>query len=96
MKVNTKLKMLPLSYLEKIGRYDTKLHRGYASWPGYPRNMMNELQKVAKEGEEVKFIRNCEPPKGILFLYKHKKFITVRIESSEHDWVIPSNWVVKV
>lgn len=96
MKVNTKLRMLPLnSYLRKIGRYDPKLHEEGNS-PGYPSSMMQELQRVAEKGEKVKFIRDWQPPKDAKRLYKHKKFITVEIESSKNRWTIPSNWVVKV
>ena len=95
MKVNTKLRMLPLnSYLRKIGRYDPKLHKEGSS-PGYPSSMMQELQRVAEKGEEVRFIRNWEPPKSVKALYKHKKFITVRVERTKNHWTIPSNWVVK-
>lgn len=96
MKVNTKLRMLPLnSYLRKIGRYDPKLHK-VGNSPGYPSSMMQELQRAAEKGEEVRFIRNWRPPKSVKDLYKHKKFITVEIKLTKNQWTIPSNWVVRV
>lgn len=98
MKENTKLRMLPLNdYLRKIGRYDPKLHGVNTSSPGYPSYMMKELQEVAERGEKVIFIRDWEPVlKSSKRLYKHKKFITVKIESSGNSWTIPSNWVVRI
>ena len=96
MKVNTKLRMLPLnSYLKKIGRYDPKLHKEGNS-PEYPSLTMQELQRVAEKGEEIRFIRNWKPSESVKQLYKHKKFITVRVELTKNHWTIPSNWVVRV
>lgn len=96
MKANTKLKMLPFDYLERIGRYDPKVHTKEADSPGYPSIMMKELEMVAKKGEKMKFIRNWEPLSGVSARYKHKKFITVEIGSSKNKWTIPSNWVARV
>ena len=96
MKVNTKLRMLPFDYLERIGRYDPEVHRAGPGWPGYPKDMMKELEMVARTAKKVRFIRNWNLTEHTKAIYKHKKFVTVEIRPSRNKWIIPSNWVVRV
>lgn len=88
-------RILPFSYLKKIGRYDPSVHRP-TNLPGYPGYMMEELAMVAEKGEKVKLVGNWPAPTHLKTKYKYNKFIFVEIGSSGNRWVIPSNWVVRV
>ena len=88
-------RMLPFSYLKKIGRYDPSVHRSTNS-PGFPDHMMEELAMVAEKGEKVKLVGNWPAPTHLKTKYKYNKFIFVEIGSNGNLWVIPSNWVVRV
>ncbi len=88
-------RMLPFSYLKKIGRYDTSVHIP-DNFPGYPKRMMQELKMAAEKGEKVKLIRSLGSPYTPKAAYKHNKFISVEMGASKNRWVIPSNWTVRV
>ena len=94
MKVNTELRMLPFDYLQKIGRYNPEVHRGW-NHPGYPGPMMEELAMAAKIGKKIKFVRSRYLHTGDKVSYKCNKFISVEMPGG-NQWTIPSNWVVKV
>lgn len=94
MKVKTKLRMLPFDYLQKIGRYNPEVHSGQ-NGPGYPKSMMEDLASTAKEGKEVMPLGAKFTVKYTSHQHKHNKFIYIGTASGK-EWLIPSNWVVRV
>jgi hypothetical protein len=95
MKAKYKARLLPIDYLEKIGRYQPngKHSQSYSGVnPGYPAYMIRQLR--SNKGEVIS-IFEANSISDFTANYKKAGFINALLPNGQ-AWVIPSNWVIRI